>query len=78
MRCLKRAIAREAYRALTGRQTPDDIPRKLKALRKARNLTQRQVADALGTYSSRISDIENQRRPLPELTSRYQQWLETA
>jgi len=78
MRCLKRAIAREAFRALTGKQTPDDQHKKLKALRKAKHLTQRQVADALGTHSSRISEIERQSRPLPELPRRYQEWLKTA
>jgi transposase len=80
MRCLKRAIAREAYRALTSEQA---IPVKgeyeeLKALREAKNISQSQAALALDTYPSRISDIENQRRPLPELTNRYRQWLEAA
>jgi len=80
MRCLKRAVAREAYRALTSDQ---DIPaarehEELKTLRKAKNITQSQAAQALGTYPARISDIENKRRPLPELTNRYKQWLEAA
>lgn len=78
MRCLKRAIAREAYRALTSDQTITDQREDLKALREARNLTQSQAARALDTYPARISDIENQRRPLQELTTRYKQWLKTA
>jgi len=80
MRCLKRAIAREAYRALTCEQTTknQDEHRELKKLRVAKKISQSQAAKALNTYPSRISDIENQRRPLPELTSRYKQWLEAS
>ena len=78
MRCLKRAIAREAYRALTSEQTAQTRHEGLKNLREAKRLTQSQAAKALNTYPARISDIERQRRPLPELTSRYKQWLETA
>jgi len=78
MRCLKRAIAREAYRALTSEQPTTKQPQDLKRLRKAKNITQNQAAQALNTITARISDIEQQRRPLPELTTRYQQWLETA
>jgi len=76
LRCLKRAIAREAYRALTNPgQPPTD---NLKALRQAKQITQSQAAQALGTYPSRISEIERNCRPLPQLTARYQHWLSTA
>lgn len=78
LRCIKRAIAREAYRALTGRTTSPVRQDDLKAIRKKKNLTQMQAARALNTYPARISDIEHQRRPLRELTSRYRTWLETA
>lgn len=78
IRCLKRAIAREAYRALTNEQPAIRQPQDLKRLRETKNITQTQAARALKTYPARISDIEQQRRPLPELTTRYQQWLETA
>lgn len=78
MRCLKRAIAREAYRALTSEQTAQTRHEELKNLREAKRLTQSQAAKALNTHPARISDIEQQRRPLPELTTRYKQWLETA
>jgi transposase len=78
MRCLKRAIAREAYRALTSKHPAIGASQDLKILREAKNVTQSEAANALDTYPSRISDIEQQRRPLPELTTRYRQWLETA
>lgn len=80
MRCLKRAVAREAYRALTDQQEMSTAGerKELKALRNAKNITQSQAAEALDTYPARISDIENQCRPLPELTLRYSQWLEAA
>lgn len=79
MRCLKRAIAREVYRALTSDQatTITDEHEELKTLREAKNITQSQAARALNTYPSRISDIEMLRRPLPELTNRYKQWLQS-
>lgn len=77
LRCLKRAIAREAYRALTAEQS---LPATtdLRALRHAKKLTLTTVASALDTYPARISDIERKRRPLPDLTRRYEQWLNTA
>lgn len=78
MRCLKRAIAREVYRALTSQPAATSQHQDLKTRREAKHLTQAQVARALGTYPARISDIERQRRPLPELATRYKNWLETA
>lgn len=79
IRCLKRYIAREAYRALThptasptGRRLHD-----LRTIREAHHLTQTQAAQALGVVPARISDIETQRRPLPDLTKRYHTWLHT-
>lgn len=78
LRCLKRSIAREAYRALTGRAELTERQDDLKAIRKQKNLTQLQAARALNTYPARISDIEHERRPLTGLTSRYRAWLETA
>ena len=75
-RCLKRAIAREVYRALT-QPPPTDTTSTLAAHRKRHHLTQTDVAHALNTYPARISDIENHRRPLPQLTHRYHQYLTT-
>lgn len=77
MRCLKRAICREVYRALTTEYAPQVRP-DFRSLRKARNLTLTDVAQALNTWPARISDIERERRPLTELTSRYEQWLSAA
>ena len=76
IRCLKRAIAREVYRALT-QPPPTDTTSTLAAHRKRHHLTQTDVAHALNTYPARISDIENHRRPLPQLTHRYHQYLTT-
>lgn len=78
MRCLKRAIAREVYRALTTTPRTDSPKEDLRSLRKAKKLTQTQAAQALNTFPARISDIENNRRRLTELTTRYKQWLYTA
>lgn len=77
MRCLKRAIAREAYRALTTEQAATSLP-DFTAQRKAKGLSLTHVAQALNTWPARISDIEKQRRPLPELTDRYKTWLKAA
>lgn len=79
MRCLKRAVAREIYRVLTRPQTQESSPAAdLAALRKSQGLTLTHVAQALGTWPARISDIEKQKRPLPDLTKRYKNWLLTA
>jgi transposase len=77
MRCLKRAIAREIYRALVTEEPLEAHP-DFSAKRKAKGLTLTQAANALHTWPARISDIEKQRRPLPELTDRYREWLQAA
>ncbi len=76
LRCLKRAIARQAYRALT---TTDPIPNQidLKTIHTTRKITLASAAQAIDTWPARISDIEHHTRPLPELTKRYEQWLTT-
>lgn len=77
IRCLKRAIVREIYRALTspaGRAAQAD----LRAIRTKKKITLSQAAEALNTWPARISDIERKARPLPELTHRYRNWLATA
>lgn len=85
IRCLKRYIAREAYKALvatrngdTGRPTPQERGERLRRLRKAHGITQRQVGEALAVPSSRISEIERGTRDLPELERRAIQWINTA
>ena len=79
IRCLKRAIAREAYRALTHPKAtqPGTPHHDLRARRHAHQLSQNDVAKALGIPPARISDIETRRRPLPALTTRYAEWLNT-
>lgn len=81
LRCLKRAIAREVYTALTCSQAApvvevdgNDLARE----RKARGITMVTVAEALGTYPARISDIEKNKRPLIALTDQYRNWLAAA
>lgn len=78
IRCLKRAIAREVYKALTRPQevrdaTPEGA--ELGSQRKAQQLTLSDAARALDTWPARISDIEKHRRPLPDLANRYHHWL---
>lgn len=76
MRQLKRAICREIYPLLQNpahiEPTPD-----LRALRISHGITQTQAATALGTWPSRISDIETRQRPLPTLKTNYHHWLQT-
>ena len=78
LRCLKRAIAREVFRVLINPNSRSDTHTvDLRALRQSRGLTLTAVANAIATWPSRISDIEHHRRPLPDLTKRYQEWLTT-
>ena len=82
IRCVKRFIAREAYRALiairnggTGRRTPAERGARLRELRTGHGITQQQVGEALCVPSSRISEIERGKRDLPELERRAIQWI---
>lgn len=85
IRCLKRFIAREAYRALISIHTgatpigepPAERGRRLRELRVTHGITQQQVSDALGVHSSRISEIERGTRNLPELERRATIWIQT-
>lgn len=85
IRCLKRFIAREAYRALISIRTgatpigepPAERGRRLRELRVTHGITQQQVSDALGVHSSRISEIERVTRNLPELERRATLWIQT-
>ncbi|MEY8576840.1 IS110 family transposase [Corynebacteriaceae bacterium 6-324] len=82
IRCLKRAIVREVYRVIcTKLSTPqpkDHRRDELKKLRIKKHLTQVAVAESLGCVPARISDIETGRRPLTELASAYEKFLESA
>ena len=74
IRCVKRFIAREAYRTLIairndgiGRGMPAERGAGLREPRVGHGITQRQVGEALCVPSSRISEIERGKRDLPEL-----------
>lgn len=82
IRCLKRYIAREAYKALiairnggAGRQTPQERGALLRRLRTSHGITQQQIGEALAVPSSRISEIERGTHNLPELEQRVTQWI---
>ena len=82
IRCLKRHIAREAYKALiairnggAGRQTPQERGALLRRLRTSHGITQQQIGEALAVPSNRISEIERGTRDLPELEQRATQWI---
>lgn len=76
LRCLKRAIAREAWHLLVH---PAPAPRTddLRALRHERGLTLTQAAHHLGTVAARISELERGTRPNTALAIAYREWLST-
>lgn len=76
-RALKRAIAREIYRALTGRC---DIPdyTDLRPARQARNITLTQVAHHFAVWPRHISTIERGTRRDDTLANAYREWLKAA
>ena len=83
IRCLKRYIAREAYKALLAirngntkqRETPRERGARLRRLRTSHGITQQQIGEALAVPSSRISEIERGTRNLPELEQPATQWI---
>lgn len=76
-RALKRAVAREVFRALAGHtQAPDYSD--LRPARRAKNLTLTAAAQHLGVWPARIGELELGRRPNPELAVRYRKWLNAA
>lgn len=84
MRCLKRYIAREAYRALiairngeAGREPAVERGARLREVRVSLGKTQQQVGDALGVPSSRVSEIERGVRDLPELERQIIEWMDS-
>ena len=72
-RALKRALAREVFRALKGHC---DIPNytDLRPTRQAKNLTLTNAAKACYTWPARISDIEPGKRRDDTLAHRYRAW----
>lgn len=76
-RALKRAVAREIYRALSGHCVIPDY-RDLRPARRAKNLTLTAAAEHLGVWPARIGELELGRRPNDELAHRYREWLNAA
>lgn len=78
MRCLKRYVAREVYRALTrpcDAPAPPD-PAALRAARRSAGLSQRQVAEALGLSQSSVSGAERGVWSNRLAAARYARWVE--
>lgn len=77
-RCLKRYIAREAYRLI---MDPGGAPDRgegpgLRAARVSAGISQRDAAAALGVSASTLSGLERGRRRSGELARRYRQWVD--
>ncbi|GAC1374689.1 MAG: IS110 family transposase [Acidimicrobiales bacterium] len=75
MRCLKRYVAREVFHLLTD---PPKVPNgaELRVTRKNAGITLAVAADALGTWPTRISDLERGLKHNADLANRYQLWLD--
>lgn len=78
MRCLKRYVAREAYRAL---MRPHEIRRpedasELVAARRAAKVSQVRAASILGTSEKYISILERGQRELKPIRRAYEAWVE--
>ena len=78
MRCLKRYVAREAYRAL---MRPHEIRRPedasgLVAARRAAKVSQVRAASILGTSEKYISMLERGQRELKPIRRAYEAWAE--
>lgn len=78
MRCLKRYVAREAYRAL---MHPHEIRRPadasaLVAARRAARVSQVRAASILGTSEKYISMLERGQRDLKPIRRAYEAWVE--
>lgn len=78
MRCLKRYVAREAYRAL---MRPHEIRRpedasELVAARRAAKVSQVRAASILGTSEKYISMLERGQRELKPIRRAYEAWVE--
>lgn len=77
LRCLKRAIAREAWHLLV-HPDPVEAAIDLRALRHEQGRTLAQAATDLGTVPARISEIERGTRPHYELATAYRNRLNAA
>jgi len=74
MRCLKRYVAREIYRLITA---PPAVPAgaDLRAARTTASISLATAAEALGTWPTRLSQLERSLHHNAELATRYQLWL---
>ncbi|MFE7632348.1 IS110 family transposase [Kocuria sp. NPDC057446] len=77
LRCLKRAIAREAFHLIVH---PEPVPatEDLRDLRHQRGATLVQAAMNIGAEPARLSELERGKRPNAELTTAYRAWLTAA
>jgi transposase len=77
LRCLKRAIAREAFHLLVH---PEPVPATddLRELRLQRGVTLVRAAMSIGAEPARLSELERGRRPNAELATTYRAWLTAA
>ena len=78
MRCLKRYVAREAYRALMHpheMRRPEDTSA-LVAARRAAKVSQVRAASILGTSEKYISMLERGQRELKPIRRAYEAWVE--
>lgn len=75
IRCLKRYIAREIYRYLVDPH-PVAATADLRPKREAMGLGLKAVADVLGVWHTRISELERGLICNPELEARYRTWLD--
>ena len=77
VRILKRAIAREVYRALTGRLNIDDYA-DLRAARQAKKIPLSRVAEQFNTYPTKVARIELGQQRDDHFASAYRHWLQAA
>jgi transposase len=74
VRCLKRYVAREVYRHLVDPQ-PVPVGADLRAARLDARISLQTVADALGSWPTRISELERGLKHDTALARRYMTWL---
>lgn len=77
LRCLKRAIAREAFHLIVDPQ-PAPVTDDLRRLRHQRGATLVHAAMNIGAEPARLSELERGKRPEAELASTYRTWLTAA
>lgn len=75
VRCLKRHVTREVYRHLV-RPEPVPVGADLRARRQGAGLSLRTVADAIGSWANRISELERGLNHDTDLARRYARWLD--